>query len=215
MPAPLPLWIFAATAALSLSADAAVTVNDTFFVETAIPDNNGIGLSDTRRINSSITTITGINVHIVMSGGWAGDIYAYLSHGSGFSVLLNRSGRSLADVAGSGVSDFSVLFSDEADSDIHTAIPNSGSVFGLFQPDAREADPNDALDTSPRTAFLSSFNSLDANGDWTLYLADVSAGDTMTLHGWSLSITGVPEPSSIALAVAGGVVLFSRRRKIS
>ena len=28
-----------------------------------------------------------------LSGGWNGDLYAYLVHNSGFAVLLNRVGR--------------------------------------------------------------------------------------------------------------------------
>jgi len=147
-----------------------------------------------------------------MSGGWNGDLYAYLRHGSGFSVLLNRPGRSLDELQGSGTVDLSVVFDDLALADIHTAIPSLGSASGTFQPDAREIDPDNALDTSPRTAFLSSFEGLDANGDWTLYVADVATGDTMTLGSWSLSVTGVPEPSAALLGAMGACLALRRRR---
>lgn len=43
-----------------------------------------------------------ITVTINLTGGWNGDLYAHLVHESGFSVLLNRTGRSLADPDGSG-----------------------------------------------------------------------------------------------------------------
>ena len=209
-----PLLSAAALACWPIAADAAITVGDTFVVEAEVPDNSIIGLSDTRRISSAVTSIQSVTVEIFASGGWAGDLYAYLVHGGGFSVLLNRAGRSIADPVGSGATGLSLVFSDLALDDIHTAIPAFGSASGVFQPDARETDPAEVLDTSPRTAFLSSFSGLDANGDWTLYVADLAAGDVMVLHGWSLSITGVPEPSSMMLLVAGCVILLIRRRVV-
>jgi subtilisin-like proprotein convertase family protein len=207
-----PLVSISLLASFSLSAHAASTVSQTFIIGTQVPDNSPIGLSESRHISSSITSISEVNVQIVLSGGWAGDLYAYLTHGSGFTVLLNRPGRSLADVAGSGVSALTASFSDSYSGDIHTTLPASGAVNGFFQPDGREIDPDNSLDTSPRTAMLSSFIGLDASGDWTLYVADVSSGDTMTLASWSLTITGVPEPATATLVAAGALGLLRRRR---
>lgn len=183
-----------------------------FTVNAAVPDNSPIGLSDTRQIFSSITSITKVTVQITMNGGWTGDMYAYLAHGSGFAVLLNRPGRSLADLAGSGVSEFSVLLGDDAVFDIHTAIAPSGSFSGYFQPDARAVDPDDALDSSLRSAFLSSFEGLDSNGDWTLFVADVIPGDVMVLDSWSLTIEGVPEPGTATLVALAALGMLRRRR---
>jgi subtilisin-like proprotein convertase family protein len=183
------------------------------FVGTEVPDNSAIGLADTRMITSTITSITSVEVAILLTGGWAGDMYAYLSHGSGFSVLLNRPGRTLAELSGSGVSEINVTFSDSALIDLHTAIPGSGAVAGYFEPDARETDPAQALDSSPRTAFFSSFSGLDANGGWTLYVADVAAGDTMALQSWTLTITGIPEPGCGMLMLAGACCFLRRVRR--
>lgn len=203
---------FALLSGLSVSANAASTVNYVFLIDTPVPDNTGVGFSDTQQITSSITSITGVSVQMAMRGGWAGDMYAYVTHGDGFAVLLNRPGRNLANLAGSGVSEFSIEFADDAPADVHTAIATSGVVSGFFQPDAREIDPDNSLDTSPRTAFLSSFNGLDANGDWTLFVADVSSGDQMTLDGWSLTIQGIPEPTTTLIAALGMAGLLRRRR---
>lgn len=51
---------------------------------------------------------------------------------------------------------------------------------GTWQPDGRTNSPGSVLDSQPPDAFLSSFNGLDPNGDWTLFVADVSGGDTHT-----------------------------------
>ena len=86
---------------------------------------------------------------------------------------------------------------------------------GSFQPDGRTTDPLAVLATDARPAMLSSFTGLDANGSWTLFLADQASGEVSTLQSWSLSITGVPEPSAAllsALAVIG--IAFTRRRGI-
>jgi subtilisin-like proprotein convertase family protein len=193
-------------------AHAAYTVSYTYNVNTAIPDNSGIGLSNTHNVSTYIDTLSEVQVQLTMSGGWSGDLYAYLTHGTGFAVLLNRPGRSLADPDGSGTIDLSVILADSASFDIHTAIPSSGSATGLFQPDARTMDPDNALDTSPRSAFLSSFNGLDPNGEWLLYVADVASGDTMTLQNWTLTLSGVPEPSTATLFMPGMLGLLRRRR---
>jgi hypothetical protein len=62
---------------------------------------------------------------------------------------------------------------------------------------------------------LSSFDGTDPNGQWELFLADVSPGSQSTLVEWSLDITTVPEPSILALTGLGlaGVFRMIRRRK--
>lgn len=198
---------------LTISANAAGTLLDrTFVVSTTIPDNNIIGLADTRAVTSAITSITTLEVAVTLTGGWNGDLYAYLSHAGGFSILLNRPGRSLSFPDGSGSSGMDVLFTDAAVLDLHTSIPATGPVAGIYQPDARNVDPAGVLDTSPRTAFLGSFTGLDPNGDWTLFLADTSPGSTAVLQSWGLKISGVPEPSSGLLVLGGALLLLKRRR---
>ena len=197
---------------LASAAHAATTATPTFTVSTAIPDNNLIGLADTRTVASNITAISGVEIALSLTGGWNGDLYAYLTHAGGFSVLLNRPGRSLALPDGSGSANLTVLFTDAAILDLHTAIPSSGPVTGTYQPDARNVDPASALDTSPRSAFLGSFVGLDPNGDWTLFIADTSPGGTAVLQSWNLTITGVPEPTTGVLLVGSTLLLLTRRR---
>ena len=198
---------------LTLSAaNAATTATPTFVVSTTIPDNDIIGVADTRTVATGITDISSIEVAITLTGGWNGDLYAYLSHAGGFAILLNRPGRSQVFPDGSGSSGMAVIFSDAATVDIHTAIPGSGMVTGLYQPDGRNVDPTTSLDTTTRSAFLGSFTGLDPSGDWTLYIADTSPGGITNFQSWSLTVTGVPEPSS-SLLIGCGVLIFLRRRR--
>jgi len=155
-----------------------------------VPDNNPVGVADTRNvIFDPAAVITGLEVRLNLTGGWNGDLYASLVHDSGFTVLLNRPGNTLLNPGGSGSSGMNVTFSAAAATDIHTGIPNSGAVTGTWQPDARTADPLLVTNSSPRTAFLSSFNEVPVQGNWTLFLADNAASDTSTLTGWGLTIT--------------------------
>lgn len=198
-----------------LDTHAATTIVD-YTVNTSIPDNSSTGVSDTRTISgSTIMGITQIDLRLEFSGGWNGDLYVYLSHSSGFAVALNRPGKTSGNTIGSGSSGMTITLSDLAASDIHS-MPGSGSVTGTWQPDARNVDPDLVLDSSPRSAFLSSFNGLAANGTWTLFAADLSAGDESTLVGWGLTINGaVPEPSRTLLLALGAASLMLRRRRRS
>jgi subtilisin-like proprotein convertase family protein len=184
-------------------------------VGTGIPDNDSVGVADNRTVSgTSITSIDLITVTLNITGGWNGDLYAYLVHDTGFSVLLNRPGRTLATPDGSASSGMVVTLEDAAATDIHTGIPMSGGSFtATFQPDGRNVDPLVVLDTTPRTAPLSSFNGLSADGGWTLFVADQSPGSTSTLASWTLNISGIPEPGSTALCGVAAALLLRRRRR--
>src|ERR1043165_9909909 len=121
-----------------------------------IPDNNASGVAYTFNFVGGPLAITNVSVSLNIAGGWDGDLYAYLSHGSGFSVLLDRIGSTSGNQGGSGVSGMNVLLSDSYATDIHTATNNP--LTGNFAPDGRNVSPFTALNTDPRTAFLSSFN---------------------------------------------------------
>jgi subtilisin-like proprotein convertase family protein len=208
------IQVFAYVILGSMAQASTIWNGTTWNVSTDIPDNDDVGITDTRTV--SIVDITGIECVTVLlnvTGGWNGDLYAYLVHGSGFSVLLNRPGRSVTALDGSPTGGMAITFDDRAASDVHTAIPTSGgAVTGIYQPDGRITDPYFALDTDPRPAMLSNFIGLDPNGTWTLFVADQSAGQTSTLQSWSMTITGVPEPSAALLGGLGVLLLLRRRR---
>ena len=193
-----------------------------YTVNSAVPDGDASGLSDTRTLAATgISSIQAVVVRLDLSGGFNGDLYAYLTHGPGFAVLLNRPGRTATDALGYPDSGFHVILDDAAlNGDIHsyrlTTNPGGGVLSGNWAPDGRNVDPALAVDTSGRSALLASLRGLDANGSWTLFVADAAPGGVATLNAWGLEIVGVPEPYPAAvLACGAGVFLIFKRCRIT
>ena len=176
-----------------------VTLSTNWNGSQPIPDNNASGVAFAFNFSGpGPLVITNVTVDLTIAGGWNGDLYAYLSHGSGFSVLLNRIGSTSGNPGGSGVSGMNVEFSDSYLTDIHTVTGNP--LTGNFAPDGRFVNPFTALDTDPRTAMFSSFNGLDPYGSWTLFFADVSPLASSTIQSWTVNLgVTVPEPGSATL----------------
>jgi subtilisin-like proprotein convertase family protein len=183
----------------------------------AILDNDATGTAFSFEfVPSNPLTITDVTVDLTMAGGWNGDLYAYLSHGSGFCVLLNRIGSASSNPFGSSAGGMNVTFSEAYPTDIHTSPANP--LNGNFAPDARNVSPFHALDSDPQTAFLNSFTGLDPSGTWTLFFADVAPGLTSAIRNWSVNVgvATVPEPSTAALVgvtLALGVARRLRRSR--
>jgi subtilisin-like proprotein convertase family protein len=215
------------TLVLSASLLGAVSANATLLnlasgtLNATIPDANVNGYQSTLNFNDSYyNNVLDVNVKLNISGGYNGDLYIYLTHDSGFSVLLNRSGRTAFNSFGYGDAGFNITLDDSASTDIHAYGGNGGAqLTGTYQPDARNSDPATVIQLAPRNAFLNAFNGLNPNGTWTLFAADMSGGDVSTLVSWELDITAVPEPTTVALGLFGGAcaliggVRLLRRRK--
>lgn len=175
-----------------------------------IPDNNAGGVAFPFSISApSPSYITSVSVNLTIAGGWNGDLYAYLSHGSGFSVLLNRVGRTSLDPDGSGASGFNISLADANVADIHNF--SGGTVNGNFAPDGRSINPFNALDTSPRNAMLGNFTGYDPNGSWTLFFADVAPTAVSTIQSWTVNVEAVPEPTVMSLFAVGFVATIRSR----
>jgi hypothetical protein len=186
-------------------------------INAPIPDGALTGWSDTRLVDFPVTgEINDLEITLTLSGGFNGDLYGYLTHGSGFAVLLNRTGRTAANGAGYSDSGFTVSFGVGALNDIHLYQGVTGPVSpltGLWAADGREVHPLSALDTDSRTALVDSFLGLNASGSWTLFLADVDGGGApATLVDWGL-ILMVPEPTAAGLMMLGLGFLMLRRSK--
>ncbi len=187
------------TMLLADTASRATDLTATWSGSQVIPDNNPTGVAFPFSFSSpGPLYITSVKVDLNIGGTWNGDLYAYLSHGSGFSVLLNRIGRAAGSPYGSDAGGMNIELSDSYTTDVHLA--TGDPLTGNFAPDARAVNPYTALDADPRTAFLSSFDGLDPNGSWTLFLADAAPLDTSTVLGWKVDVTVVPEPPAPALA---------------
>lgn len=189
-----------------------------------IPDGSDLGVIDT--INVSFNkghTVAGLRVTLDISGGYNGDLFAYLYHESGqnvgFSVLLNRPGRTTSDPDGYPDTGFKITFDDSAPADIHlyrlTVNPFGDILTGVWQPDGRSVSPYSVFETSERSAFLSSFLGHDPRGAWTLFVADVSPVGVSTLNSWSIEIVAAPEPGSLACAAVMGMtaLMWQLRRR--
>jgi len=179
-----------------------------------LPDGNTTGWFDTRTV-SGITgnSILDVNVFLDITGGWNGDYYAYLTHSSGFSVLLNRVGQTGGNPFGYGDAGLNVTLDDSAaNGDIHlyqlTLDPLGGALTGTWRPDGSS---------------FSSFNGLDPNGSWTLFVADLSNGEVGTVANWGLRIdaetgtVGVPDAGSTLtlLSMAFAALMWSARRRVT
>ncbi len=204
-------------AAMSLAAGVQAQTATNVFQRTEnmlIPDANPNGFFSTNIVSGLLGGIQSVEVSLDITGGYNGDLYAFLSFGDGFAVLLNRVGKSNSDPYGYGDAGFNVTFSDFAATDIHLYGGNGGDLLtGTWQPDGRETDPFLVVSSDPRTAMLSSFNNLDPNGTWTLFVEDAATEEQSTLVSWSLEIVTVPEPDTLVLLGLGGAFLFAARRK--
>lgn len=193
-------------------------------VNAAIPDNNLNGLASSIMVGGLSGGISSVTVTLDITGGYNGDLYAYLvGPNTGFAVLLNRAGVS-NNASAFGYSDagFNVTLSDAAvNGDIHyyqnVLDPGGAQLIGTWQPDGANIDPQSAsLAFLPagQTAMLSSFVGDNANGQWVFFVADLSGGNQSTLASVGLTImTTAPEPSAWALVGLGGLCLVAILRR--
>lgn len=195
-------------------------------------DGTGSPSSDTRTISgSSIVSLTDVDVRVtlanpVQGGAYNGDYYLSLQHGSGFSVLLNRVGRTAGNTEGYGDNGFNVTFDDQAaNGDVHKYRTALGGpvdltytlpLTGSWAPDGRASSPTAVLDTDARGLLLDVFHGAPANGGWTLQVIDFNSGGTASLTRWELVLTGaaIPEPAATAVftALVLGALAVARRR---
>ena len=173
----------------------------------AIPDYPGSGVAYALSFTGP-STLTDIMFTFTTSGGtaWNGDLYAYLSHGAGSAILLNRVGAPAVGTDGYGTAGFPgiTLAMTGGTANIHDVqFPTAGG------------GPYTADGTGGST--LSVFNGVNPNGSWILYFEDQAALNVSSLDSWTLNITTVPEPATWVLgmfgALAGAVKSMQWRRR--
>jgi subtilisin-like proprotein convertase family protein len=165
-----------------------------------VPDGSASGISDVRALSSAVASISSVRVKLRMNGEYDGDLYGFLRHANSartnYCVLLNRPGRAAGRPYGYADSGLDVTFDAfAANGNIHdyqslTNFPDGSPLAGCWQPDGRTNDPATTLAAQLPATSLDSFTGTDANGEWTLFLADVDSGGTNTLLGWELELSG-------------------------
>jgi subtilisin-like proprotein convertase family protein len=224
------LRILAVLLVVSSAAHAQFTVSTNVdSLAAVVPDNLLSGYQSTLSIYGIVGPIADVNLTLNISGGYNGDLYALLSHGTNAAILLNRVGRTSSSSAGYPDAGFGptagqIVFTldDQAASDVHTyrnfpyALNAAGQLTGSWQPDGRYIDPlssGSSFSAAARSRMLSVFNGSDCNGAWMLFIADAAGGNESMLNSWGLSITIVPEPSGALLLAAGLATLLQQIRR--
>jgi hypothetical protein len=203
-------WITAGLAVISLSAQGALYDYNWTVTGGAIPDANPSGFVNNQTITDGMQgnaaflpnpyIVSVVGVYINVSGGWNGDLYAYLRYetpnGTGFTTLLNRVGTGGGNPVGYTDAGFNNVFlTDNSGTDIHN-YGGGGAPTGTYR-----------VDQTGSSLSFGSFTGLDpTTGTWSLFFADQSGGHVSTLTGWGLELEVVPEPVNMALGVFCGVM---------
>jgi subtilisin-like proprotein convertase family protein len=191
-------------------------------LNTAIPDGNPVGLTESFTTGSIVGFINNITVSLNVSNGFNGDLYAYLAGPNGqFSVLLNRVGMSGSNSFGYSDSGFNITL-DMTDANLHNyqsgaySLNGNGQLIGNWGADGINISPGSspsAFDSAAVTADLNNYYLTLPSGTWTLFVADLSSGGQSTLVSWGLTISTVPEPQTWAMIGGGAAMLLALRRR--
>jgi subtilisin-like proprotein convertase family protein len=219
---------------VSISALGTKAASFTFTPGLLIPDGSASGIADVQTISDSFEiawlTVT-LDLTGMEEGGYNGDLYAYLQHDTGLSILLNRVGKTTSNPAGYEDGGMSVTFDDSGlnNGDIHNYQLSPGfsleGLAGVWQTDGRYIDPSLVTDETPQTTSLNNFNGLNIQGEWTLFIADLESGATSRLDSWSLDVIAaenenefpptapVPEPAFWGSLLGVAMVVFNLARR--
>lgn len=195
-------------------------------VNSVIPDNDANGLASSFTVSGLSAPIANVTVTLDITGGFNGDLYAYLAGpGDGFAVLLNRVGMNGGNAFGYGDTGFNITLDDSGGyNNVHDYQTYSPVINGLGQltltwaSDGENIDPQSLPGSFPAasTATLSSFAGADPNGQWVFFVADLSSGGQSTLTSVGVTIAMVPEPSAWVLFGCGLALMLGiqKRRKV-
>jgi subtilisin-like proprotein convertase family protein len=191
----------------------------------SIPDANPVGVTSTLNVSGMSGSTTNITVNLDITGGFTGDLYAYLISPTGtMVVLVNRVGENSGNYFGYSDSGFNVTFDSASTTNIHTyqsgsyTLNGSSQLTGTWATDSRTISPlsaPSAFDAGPTGNTLSAFDGYNPNGTWTLFVADLAGGGQSTLVSWGLSVVTVPEPQTWTILGGGlaALILANRRRR--
>ncbi|MCH7785400.1 MAG: proprotein convertase P-domain-containing protein, partial [Bacteroidetes bacterium] len=153
----------------------------------AIPDNDPLGVFSTLTVPSG-GTITDLNIDLVVTHTWVGDLIVTLESPAGTVITLIDQMGVPASAFGCSENDLIITLDDEAATPIEDECSGS-PITGSFIPE--EA--------------LSAFDGEDASGPWILGISDNAAGDLGTLDMWCVVIEIIPGGGSDLCADAAPV----------
>lgn len=213
----------------ALLAEAQTTTNSytlsyTLTPNTAITDGSPVGVTEQFTVSGLGGAIADIQIQLDLTGGFNGDLYAYLVGPQGqMAVLLNRLGVTGSNPFGYGNAGLNITL-DSSSANIHGygsgySTNGLGQVTGTWGADGRNIEPQSlgtVFDSAATTSNLNLFQDGNGNGVWTFFIADLSGGGgTANLNSVILNIMTVPEPQTWVM-LGGGVALFClcRNRRI-
>jgi subtilisin-like proprotein convertase family protein len=191
----------------------------------AIPDANPTGITSTLTVGGMSGVTTNLTVNLDITGGFSGNLYAYLISPTGtMVVLVNRAGENSGNYFGYSDAGYNVTFDNSSTTNIHNyqtfspTFNGSGQLTGTWATDSRTISPlatPSAFNAAPTGNTLANDYGANPNGSWTLFVADLSGGGQSTLVSWGLTIVTVPEPQTWTI-LGGGLAaswLMIRRRQ--
>lgn len=179
---------------LSLIIGLTITAQASLYTVGNIPDGNptGVTFMGTYDQAAAGATVSSLTINLNLSGGYNGDLYAYLVAPNGtLELLMNQPGVAMNGFGASGAG-------------MNITLQDGAAANGNIQD---EISSSALSGTYNAAGSLSGFDGSVADGTWTLYFADLSSGGgTSALNDWSLNITTVPEPGIAALGIFGGLL---------
>lgn len=176
----------------------------------AVPEDSPVGLVSSGNFTaaSAGSSVLGVSVGLNISGGYNGNLYAYLIAPNGVRVtLMNEPGVGVDGFGASGAG-MNITLQDGSVANGNIQNEVSGAILS---------------GTYNAAGTLGTFNGSSADGSWVLFMADLaSGGGTSTLNSWTLDLM-VPGGGSSSVADGGstmlllglavsGTVLFKRKK---
>ncbi len=140
-----------------------------------IPDDDAVGVSDTINVGDSLT-IGDVDIDLVITHTWIGDLCAIVEHGGTTVTLVQRIGDNAGLVCdaigccGLNADNMDIILDDEA---------AGGPINDASAPVTGDYGPEQAL---------SAFDGMDTAGAWTITVIDNVDGDSGSIDQWSLHL---------------------------